>query len=177
MKRFILGFSLLELIIVISIALLFSGLLLAQYGNFIEQSRLKSEANRLKNILELAKKKTIARDITGSCVSGFNGYEINAVSSSRYDLVSCCGTCDETNPLNQFNLSAQTTTISIISTTPTTIQFIPTPAGILFDNDPTITSKTIRLKNSAIPSSNTCLDITVSKPGIIDVSDSFNNCS
>lgn len=163
------GFNLIELIIVTGIVLLFSGLLLAQYGNFIEQSRLKSEANKLKDILELAKKKTIAKEIPSSCLLGFNGYKID-VRSNGYDLSSCCGDiCTDSTLIQSFNLSSQTNTISIPSGNQT-IQFVPTPAGTLLDTD-----ATVKIKNSSIPNANKCIDITVTKIGIIGVSDSFNN--
>lgn len=164
------SFSIIELIIVTTVVLLFSGMLLTQYGNFIEQSRLKTEANKLKDILELAKKKTIAREVANACIVGFNGYKID-VRSDGYDLSSCCGdSCTENTLIQSFTLTSQANTISITSGNET-IQFVPTPAGTSLTSD-----TTIKLKNSSIPGTNKCLNVTVTKVGIIGVDDSFNNC-
>lgn len=169
-KKYSKSFSLLELIIVISIVLLFSGLLLAQYGNFIEQSRLKTEANKLREVLELAKKKTTAREIVGTCITGFNGYKVD-VQPSGYTLLSCCGgICDNSTIIQSFNLSSLINTISI-TTGSITIQFVPTPAKTLLTSD-----TTIRLQNTSIPTVNKCIDVTITKIGIIGVSDTFNSC-
>ena len=160
----------LELIIVITIVLLFSGLLLAQYGNFIEQSRLKTEAKKLRDILELAKKKTNVKEGT-TCLIGFEGYEIS-VRNDGYDLTDCCsGSCNSATPIHLYSLSSQTNTISIVAGTGT-IQFVPNPYGTTLDTD-----LSINLMNSAIPSAAKCLRVTVSKVGIIGVEDNFNSCT
>lgn len=159
-----------ELIIVVATVLFFSGLLLTQYGNFIEQSRLKTEASKLRDILELAKKKTIVREIVGSCIGGFDGYQLD-INSDGYNLLFCCsGSCDVDNPVLSSRLTSQTNTVSIISGT-ASIQFIPSLKGTSLDNDVTVT-----LKNNAISSSNKCIQITVTKVGIVSLDDSFTSC-
>ncbi len=164
------GFTLIELIIVVATVLLFSGLLLTQYGNFIEQARLKNEANKLKDILELAKKKTTEKEIIGTCISGFDGYLVN-IASNGYVLSFCCGgVCDEDNPIHSLNLTSQTNTISVESGTGA-IQFIPSPQGTSLTNDAIIT-----LKNSAISNANKCITLNITKIGIIGVSDTFTSC-
>lgn len=169
-KRGLAGFSLMELIIVVATVLFFSGLLLAQYGNFIEQSRLKTEASKLRDTLQLAKKKTIAREIVGSCIGGFDGYQVD-INSDGYNLLFCCsGSCDAGNPVFSFRLTSQTNTVSIVSGTGS-IQFVPSLKGTSLDNDVTII-----LKNSAINSTNKCLQITVAKVGIVSLDDSFTSC-
>jgi prepilin-type N-terminal cleavage/methylation domain-containing protein len=164
------GFSLIELIIVVATVLFFSGLLLTQYGNFIEQSRLKTEANKLRDVLELAKKKTLAREIVSSCITGFDGYKVN-INSNDYNVLFCCGdTCDSNNPVLSSSLTSQTNTVSIVSGTGS-IQFIPSLKGTSLTSDTTIT-----LKNTAIGSSNKCIQVTVTKVGIVGVADSFSSC-
>lgn len=163
------SFSLIELIIIMSIVLLFSGLLLAQYGNFIEQSRLKGEASKLRDALELAKKKTIAKEVA-SCSIGFEGYEMT-IRNDGYDLADCCsGVCNSSTPIHSYTLSSQTNTISITSGTGS-IQFIPTPAGTTLTDDASIT-----LRNSSIPTDYKCIQVTVTKVGIIGVQDTFISC-
>ena len=51
------GFTLIELIVVISIILIFLGLSLPRYNDFSSQLKLRNEAKKLIDVLELAKKR------------------------------------------------------------------------------------------------------------------------
>ncbi|EKD96192.1 MAG: hypothetical protein ACD_24C00151G0002 [uncultured bacterium] len=69
------GFSLIEIIIVVTMISLFSGLSIAGYHSFNEEKKLTAEVNKLVEAIELAKKRTIAGEkrcnTQGSNSSGF----------------------------------------------------------------------------------------------------------
>lgn len=98
------SFTLIELIIVVVIIALFSGLLLANYNNFAQEKKLETEANKLVAVLELAKKKANAGDRTaviGSCLGDLTGYRVRldnvSRGSSKYTLRMICSE-NPTNP-------------------------------------------------------------------------------
>lgn len=178
------SFTLIELILVVAIILLFSGLLLPQYGVLSEQFRLKTEAGKLKDILELARKKTITRELISSCTSGFTGYEVY-VKSNGYDLSSCCAdTCNRNTPIQAFRLNPQTNSLISIVSGIGYLQFIPSMPGIAFvkfrsslsDVPPYPNTDIVIMKNASIPTGNQCLQITISNVGIVAISDTLISC-
>ena len=85
-------FTLIELLIVISVILLFSGLSLAAYNNFNEEKKLEAETRKFVEVLELAKKKVISGDKTGLGVTNQEcdliQYKVVIDSASTYFLKS-----------------------------------------------------------------------------------------
>ena len=57
------GFTLIELIVVMGILSIFSGIFLARYNENASQLKLKNEAKKLIDVLELAKKKALNGDL------------------------------------------------------------------------------------------------------------------
>src|SRR3990167_11393660 len=93
------GFSLIELIIVISIIIIFSGFSLAAYNNFNEDRRLDEEASKLVDVFNLAAKKSAAGEIDSVyCTGIFHGY-ITKLSpqTNSYSLAQCCNIADPEN--------------------------------------------------------------------------------
>lgn len=163
------GYTLLELLIVVMIILIFSGLLLAQYNSFNEQIKLKTEVQKLSGMLELARKKTVARNIPNTCVGGFNGYEVY-IRSNGYDFSLCCaGICNRSPSLQSVNFAPNITTV--FATLPYPIQFIPSFQGTTLGSD-----ITVNIKNTAIPWINKCLQLSISKIGIVTMNDAFTSC-
>lgn len=92
------GYTLIELLIVITIIGLFSALSLAYYNNFNETKKLTKETQRFLSVLELAKKKASSGDAS-MCSSPNPGdtpavaeYSVNVLSSSSYQLAPNCTT-------------------------------------------------------------------------------------
>lgn len=93
------GFTLIEILISITIIILFSGITLAYYNNFTEDQKLKSESKRLISVLALARKMASAGvisdptqcDISANYV--FNGYKVTFTSDSSYTLQQSCSLC------------------------------------------------------------------------------------
>src|SRR3989344_8314135 len=82
------AFALIELMVVLTIASIMVGLGLARYYTYSEQVKLKNDAIKLVEVFELAKKKTTAADLVGSC-SNFTGYRITT-TTNYYGLYFCC---------------------------------------------------------------------------------------
>jgi len=147
------SFTLIELLIVVSIIVIFSGLLLASYNNFTERKRLEAQGEKIIDILELAKKKSVSRDLSPNlnCLE-FEGYSVSFVSSS-YDLIFHCG-ADEINVKN-YDLD-KNVTISAAEE----VQFDP-DLGVTGESS----SLSIVLENSII---GRCVSITIYLSGVVE---------
>lgn len=160
------GFSFIELIIIISIILLTSGSSIAYYLNNNQQIKLKTEAKKLTDVLNLAKKKAQVSELIATpgnpptYCSDFNGYGIE-LKSNLYNLKYYCNNTD------------------IIITTyklPSNIFYIGVDYNFNFtplDLNTNITVNKITLKNNNI---NQCIDITITSNGITSINDSLYSC-
>lgn len=166
-NKFLNGFTLIEIIIVVAIIILFSGLSLVYYNNFNEQTKLKEEARKLVDVLELAKKKASSGDTPTSCEGGFNGYRVD-VNANSYSLSSCCGgICNTTSPVTTYNLPTSLTTYAGTGY----IQYSQLNLAI----NMTISSP-IKIKNSSLSNSANCLEINITSNGIVTNDDQFKSC-
>jgi len=66
------SFTLIELLIVVTVIGLFSGLSIAYYNNFTNEKKLEAGADQVYNVLELAKKKTSSGDFIKSNMRSFS---------------------------------------------------------------------------------------------------------
>lgn len=95
------GYTLIELLIVITIIALFSGLSLAYYNNFSETKKLDADTAKFLNVIELARKKAVSSD--ASMCSGPNitpavaEYNVNLLDQSSYQLAPNCTTGSANN--------------------------------------------------------------------------------
>mgnify|MGYP001088375985 CR=1 FL=1 len=164
------GFSLIEIIITVSVLVIFSGLSLTLTQNFSQERKLKSEALKLVNVLEIAKKKAGSGDLSGKeCLDSFNGYRV-IVNNDGYSLWLRCGGNLVRPAVFSYlfpplgNTSARN--ISVIS-----------GEGNYDFRELNLTStsnpRTIRIKNSVISK---CLEITISPAGTINLSNNFTDC-
>jgi len=80
------GFTLVELMVTITIIVLLAGVGAAGYINFNKTQALKSAANDLKNNLRLVQSKALAQEKPAGCVN-FEGYRLN---TSSYFMVALC---------------------------------------------------------------------------------------
>ena len=99
------SFTLIELLIVVSVIILFSGLSIAYYNNFTNEKKLEAGANKVYDTLELAKKKTSSGDLSGETCDPFGGYEVkSSADRPSYSLYLCCeGSCD--TPIQTYDLN------------------------------------------------------------------------
>lgn len=152
------AFSLIELIIVITIVGILIGIFLANYRYFSEQKKLDKDVTALVDMLEMAKNKTVAGDKAyDDACANFNGYGVIAINNS-FSLNLCCNATCEGNATQKSNYLLETTnTIE----SPEDIWFAPV-TGTQLGNPG---SKTITIKNQFI---NRCKDVTISQDGLIE---------
>ncbi len=162
-----LSFTLIEILVSVSIVLLLSGLGLASYGQQIQEKKLKEEGQKLVDILELAKRKAFAGDKSNQICNDFNGYQVYFNNPSQYFLRLCCNLrCTSYNNIQSYLISFTFTSPSANSY----IWFKPLVSELKFSSG---SSLTITIKNSNI---NKCISIVVSRFGLINLDDSLISC-
>lgn len=161
------GFTLIELIVVISIALVFLGISLPRYNDYSSQLKLKNEAKKLIDVFELAKKKALSSDLIVTPLvtpptycTDFTGYRI-AVSANFYLLQYGCSSVYTT---------VQTYSFSSNITATTGVGDFDFPPLMI---NPAFVSNTITLRNSILGK---CVDISISSVGIIELDENLRGC-
>jgi len=150
------SFTLIELLIVVTVIGLFSGLSIAYYNNFTNEKKLEAGADQVYNVLELAKKKTSSGDLSGETCNNdvFDGYEVkSSADGSSYSLSLCCdGSCNTL--IQTYDLKDQ-------------IVFDPTPLSIQFNTlTAPVTAQTFTIKSSSL---NKYIDIDINTAGLIEM--------
>lgn len=158
------SFTLIELLVVISIMIIFIGIGLPQYNTYTEQTKLKNEAKKLVDVLELAKKKSMSADLVGTCAD-FTGYRVTT-SANAYLLLFGCSSIYTS--VQNYNLS---TNITITATGIGDFNFPTLMKNLKFGVAPNINS--VQLKNSAI---NKCVNISISDIGIVELDETLMPC-
>jgi prepilin-type N-terminal cleavage/methylation domain-containing protein len=166
------GFTLIELLVVSVIILSFSGTILAQYNQQTQQLKLKNEAKKLIDVMELAKKKAITSDLIPTpnvtpptFCTDFTGYQFILKTNNSYSLNYCCNSSCPT-VLNTYSLDSK-----IVITNPVALpdSLVFTPLMKVFNT----TFSSITLKNTVI---NKCLIISISPIGIIELNEALTDC-
>lgn len=154
------GYALIEILIVLSIIVLFSGLSLAYFRGFDEQKKLDAEAKQLIDVLNLAQKKSTAADLSPNLnCSDFQGYRVNIQTTTSYALeFNCTGSY---STVQSYALRSGMT----LSGIGTNILFKPLSAGTNLSNSITTT----------ITSSTTgkCIKIQINPVGTVE---ELSNC-
>jgi len=163
------AFTLVELIVVITVITLLSGILLAKYNDFTEAQKLETKTQKLVDALELAKKKASASDLTpdvgGTCDS-FGGYKVT-VTPLRYSLIMVCNDPPAaSSTVYDYFFSSVSSTITAPQNG--TILFKPMLAATTDDIGGSPPS--IKIVNTAIAS--VYKNICVSVAGVIEVKNS-----
>lgn len=165
------SFTLIELIVVISIIMVSFGLSLARYNEYSSQLKLKNEARKLVDVLELSKKKALSVDLLvtpnvtpPTYCNNFTGYQVSLYNGS-YSINYCCNS-DCSTKINNYNLSSK---LSIVSPLifPANFDFPPLMKGF------SLTDSSIKLKNSTI---NKCVIISISAVGTIELDETLVSC-
>ncbi|NMB83757.1 hypothetical protein GYA28_00530 [Candidatus Roizmanbacteria bacterium] len=153
------SFTLIEIVLVIFIITLFSGMSLAYYNNYTEEQKLKAETEKIIDVLELVKKKAVSGDLSGQNCTNFLGYQV-AFTSNQYSFkLMCepdCGGTDCDLYENYFSLP---TSLSLTSDNGS-ILFKPLSNGVNISSVNNITVTNNRLSK--------CKKISVAPNGLID---------
>ncbi len=130
------GFSFLELLIVISIMILFSTLSVGGYTAFNESKKIDSGTNELISTIELAKKKSRAGDKSGIVLAGvdqsacdLDGYKVTLLSASSYALQASM--CANVSPSCTLGPGCTDITIASFLTAPS-MSLTPTTGSVEF---------------------------------------------
>lgn len=162
------SFTLIELLITVTIIFIFSGLSIASYNNFTQNQQLKNEAKKFIDVLELARKKSIAGDLSNRNCDNFNGYQIKTFANNNqnpdYQLSICCNSsCTQIVIIKSYTIPD-----NINFQSENTFRFWPLSAKLNPPNDLTLT-----LKNQSV---NKCLQITINKFGVINLNETLTSC-
>lgn len=163
------GYTLIELLIVVAIIAIFSGILLAYLNVYTDDRKIEGEAKRLVDFLELAKKKASAGDIVQACSgTSFTGYKVT-VTTNGYSLSQCCDvSCAAPYSISGASYTFPTNVISILDSTVGNVVFSPLAAGATT----TLPSNTATLKSLSAK----CLDVTVNVAGLITLGAIYTGC-
>ena len=92
-KRWVVGYTLIEVVIAVSIGLLVTGLGLAAYNRFNERQGLEAGGSQLYSDLRLAQSRAAASDKPVACASGtLQGYRLLYLtgSTTKYQVMALC---------------------------------------------------------------------------------------
>lgn len=154
------GFTLIEIMVVVVISLLFLGASLPSYNDYASQLKLRTEAKKLMDVLELAKKKALSSDLFDKNCNNFTGYE-TSISSGDFSLKFCC--LSSCSSIQDYTFSSNMTVVSGTGD----YDFPPLMKNLNFP------SNTIRIKSSTIDK---CIDISISPLGIIEMDEILISC-
>ncbi|MCX7881307.1 MAG: hypothetical protein N2482_02210 [Patescibacteria group bacterium] len=147
-------FTLIETLIVVTIIITLSGLSLAYYHNFNEEKKLETNADKLIDALELAKKKANSSDYGNYSCLNYSGYRVS-ISSSQYILSLCCNSdCSSYINIANYNFSSNIQAVASYS-----VRFYPLNK---------FQSEIIQIKNTLL---NRCINIDISSLGVITKGD------
>lgn len=138
--------------------LVFSGLTLAQYNTYTEETKLRTDAKKLIDVLELAKKKALSADLQDKDCTDFTGYKVRITPPSTYSLLFCCSV--NCSSIQTFYLADKNTII----TGAIDYNFLPLMANLKFN------VADILLNNSII---NKSIKVTISPIGIISLDETL----
>lgn len=151
------SFTLIELLVVFSVMLIFTGSVLVQYNTYTEQTKLKNEARKLVDVIELAKKKALSADLQDNTCTNFTGYKVT-ISLSSYSLLFGCASIYSL--VQNYNLPT-----NITMTVGTGDYYFPP-----LMNNPSFISNTIKLTNSSI---NKSVKISISPVGVVELDEAL----
>lgn len=165
------SFTLIEILVVVSIIVLFSGITLAAYNNYTEEKKLEADARKIVDVFELARKKANSADASlcdrpspnQNEVFHVGNFTVAITSENTYQLRTECTDSDATSTnINYF------TKTGILFSTDTINKSV-----IFHSGDNKADGNCILLRNDSLP--NTCRYIKVDNYGII--TNGKNNCS
>lgn len=157
------GYTLLELIIVIAVIAVLSGLTVTSYNTFNEEKKLDTQAKNFIAVLDLAHDKAASADLYDSGCTDFRGYRVSITSSSAYSFNFVCG---------------GSPTLIQSYTLPLGTAFNVSSASVLFkplsgETDLTAASSSITIENGNL-TPNRCINVTLYQNGRVEESVKVN---
>ena len=164
-KKLQYGFTLFEMIIVVALIAIITGISFSYYGKYAEGKKLEGEAKKLANTVSLALKNSSSSN-QESC-NNFVGFKINFETLTKWTLQRCCDSAISCTEVAAFNLDSN---IEIESTSPSnlaSILFNKLGSSLLFS--PTQSEQaSITLKNKALESKN-CINLNINQAGVFNI--------
>ena len=152
------GFTLIELIVVIAIMAIMTGIGLAYFNKFNEEKKISGEVSRLVDVLHLARSKSMAGDLSPMpACTDFSGYQVEIIQTA-YSFVFCCGDCTGGNKIP---LQSHTLYSTVLADNTYSLLFKPS-TGVV--NTGLTSEKTITFTDTSISKSAT---VTVQNSGLI----------
>lgn len=158
------SFTLLELLIVASFIILFTGFSIGYYNQFTEQKKLENAGQKMRSTLDLSRSRTLSGDSSGC--GGTNArvesYGMEITESSSYSIVPHCiiGTPSPMMYRNEVNV--------VFPNVPISVSFFPITGGA--------ECQYIYIKNTVLNGGNgSCRYIKVSSTGLTS-EDSCETC-
>lgn len=115
-----LGFTLIEILVSISIVSLLTGLTIAGYGTFNKKQTVKTAAYQLASNLRLAQQKAISGEKPSGCTGNLQSWQIN-ITANNYSQVVVCINPDFSTTINTTvfptNVTSSTGTITFSAMT------------------------------------------------------------
>lgn len=158
MKR---AFTLIELLIAVTIIMMFAGLAIPAYNNFNQELKLKKNARQIATIMELARKKTISSELIPTpqvtpptyCTE-FQGYRVEIGAGSFNLMYGCAGVY---TPVQAYDFEDNIS----VTAGGGNYDFSPSASGISLN---VAVDTTITVRNAA---NTKCIDITISPNGLL----------
>ena len=162
------SFSLIEILVVLTIVILLTGVSIAAFSNYNQESQLNKEVQRLVDVLNLARGKAQTSDINFACSGSdeFGGYRV-ALLGMGYDFAfSQC--CRDTSSKDITNCASFIQTYKLpenirLTANSDSVDFYPLSEGAK--------PATITLENSSV---NKCLDVFILETGVISVGELYS---
>lgn len=161
------GFSLIELLVVITIIFIMTGMSIAAYNKFTQYQKLDTATKKVDDIIELTRKKAISSDLgifNFATCSDFRGYRVTIGGNNISFFINCNGTYTSVAPpfimetnINFPNCAGSCT----VDYKPLTAEVTLSPAGFA-------SSRYIRIRNSALGATE-CNTLTISGSGIVTI--------
>lgn len=172
------GFSLIELLIVIGIILIFSGITLASYNTYTQEQKLETSARKILDVIDLARKKISAGDVSAGCTGNLLSYEIKKLPDDvTFEMRIICA--DSNNFIQSYVLSSdhsvQFESMNIVgSNSIDSVRFLAVTSGVEVQNNlgeytvmPSNETVEILLKNRIISK---CYSIVLNSAGVVTTS-------
>lgn len=160
------SFTIIELIIVVTFILLFTGFSVGYYAQYTEQKKLESASRRVSSLLDLMRAKTISGDsslcgMADQTTAKVEYFSFSIINGGEYSLQPKCAVGTPT-PIYYL------TEANIVFPTPTlTIPFFSVSGGA--------TCNYIYIKNTSLSGASACRYVKVSSTGLIS-EDSCTAC-
>lgn len=158
------SFTIVEVIVVLSITAIFLGLGMANYQNYQQETLLKQESKNFVDNFELTKKKSASSELYNLNCINFNGYRLVINSDNKsYDIFFGCN--NNYLKIQTFNLPENI----VFQSVPVSNFYFPPMLDGFFINQVV----NLRIKNHSI---GRCINISINRKGVVRIDDLLVDC-